>query len=217
LTSSTGYSEGRLPDAVAEIAEVMSTFTGAWALCGGWAVDAWLGSQSRDHGDVDIVVFADEHDLLFEHLKDWHLVAHEDDFRERHAEAWRGRWLEVPSHIHAKRGDGTRLPDLLPSPVVWGYPLDIQVNERAGEDWVCQRNPQVAIPLSQSMAASPWGLKAVVPEVLLFYKAGEKRRPQDEGDFEALLPLLTPAQRHWLREALALVQPGHPWLARLEA
>lgn len=203
-----------LPDSVAEIADLMATYRGFWALCGGWAVDAWLGRQTREHGDVDIVVFADELDILYNHLEGWHLVAHEDAYPERHAEAWRGRPLAVPSHIHGKRGDGTRLPDVLPSPVVWGYPLDIQVNERADGQWLCRREPRVAMPLAQSARPSGWGLPTEVPELLLYYKAAEPR-PHDEQDFEATLPLLSADQRRWLREAVGAVYPEHGWLSRL--
>ena len=37
-------------------------------------------------------------------------------------------------------------------------------------------------------------------------------RPKDEIDFATTVPHLDAAQRAWLREALALVHPGHRWL-----
>jgi len=39
------------------IAGLMSNFTPPWFICGGWAVDAWLGRRTREHGDFDITVF----------------------------------------------------------------------------------------------------------------------------------------------------------------
>ncbi len=35
------------------------------------------------------------------------------------------------------------------------------------------------------------------------------------ADFESALPHLTQAARDWLRAALSIVQPGHPWISRL--
>ena len=42
--------------------------TGVW-LDGGWGVDALLGAQYRDHGDVDLVVPVDELDVVIESLR----------------------------------------------------------------------------------------------------------------------------------------------------
>jgi len=36
-----------------------------------------------------------------------------------------------------------------------------------------------------------------------------------QRDFDAVLPRLDPSSRVWLRNALDLVQPGHPWFERL--
>ena len=40
-------------------------------------------------------------------------------------------------------------------------------------------------------------------------------REHDVQDFDAALPSLDAAQRAWLRAAIAVVHPGHPWLERL--
>jgi hypothetical protein len=39
-------------------------------------------------------------------------------------------------------------------------------------------------------------------------------RPKDEADFAAFLPRLDEPARRWLADALSLLHPGHPWLAR---
>lgn len=67
----------------------MSSFSAPWALCGGWAVEAWLGWKTRDHGDVDIMVFADDHVSLFDHLSDWQLIAHGPDTDDSTEPPWR--------------------------------------------------------------------------------------------------------------------------------
>jgi len=47
--------------------------------------------------------------------------------------------------------------------------------------------------------------------VVLLFKA-KHRRPKDDADYATLSPHLTPAERAWLNNALALVHPGHPWI-----
>jgi Aminoglycoside-2''-adenylyltransferase len=196
----------QVPEPLARVADLMSTFDGIWYVCGGWAVDAWLGRQTRDHDDVDIVVFQDDLDALLAHLAGWQLNAH-DSLTPDSVEQWDGRRLHLPAHIHARLG---------------GSNLDIQVNERSGNDWLLSREPRIALDLRRSAAKSAWGLPTLFPEVILFFKAtayfgieGLWGRPPDAADFLGLLPVLGTKQRGWLRDAISLAQPGHPWLSQL--
>ena len=56
----------------------MGTFESTWALCGGWAVDAWLGRESREHHDIDVALFHEDQFALYEHLAGWRLIGHDD-------------------------------------------------------------------------------------------------------------------------------------------
>ena len=190
-----------VPGPVARIADTMSTFCSKWALCGGWAVDAWLGRQTREHADVDIAVFHDDMQMLFEHLAGWQMIAHDTPDAD-HSDPWDGRPLNAPAHIHA------RAPD--------AFNLEFLLNERSRHNWILNRTPQIIIPLRRSVRQSGWHMPTLAPEVLLFYKATayDDLRPQDELDLLALLPHLTGEQRHWLWEVVSIVEPGHPWLAR---
>jgi hypothetical protein len=40
-------------------------------------VDAWIGEQTRDHVDIDIVAFVDDQRAVFEQLSSWNLIAHD--------------------------------------------------------------------------------------------------------------------------------------------
>jgi len=211
-----------VPAPLVSVAELMSTFRPRWSLCGGWAVDAWLGRQTREHADIDISVFQGDEQALFEHLVGWQLVAHDPNVADNSAEPWDGRPLDLPAHIHARAPDARRhLPDRLDAPVQAGFSLDIQVSERSGGDWIFSREPRIAVPLRRCVRQSGWGLPTLVAEVVLFYKATayfemlKRIRRRDERDFLALLPHLTEKQSNWLREAISLVQPGHSWLTQL--
>lgn len=219
-----------VPEPVANVADLMSTYRPAWALCGGWAVDAWLGRLTRDHGDVDIAVFVNDHQALFDHLAGWQLIAHEETrVNQGGADLWDGRRLVLPAHVHGRSPEASGpLPerfDEAGSRVVFsedGFGLDIQLGERSEGDWVLNGEPRVAMPLAGCIRQSGWGLPTVAPEVILFYKAtlyvGTKNhlRSQDEADFVALLPQLSEVQREWLWEAVSRVYDGeHPWVGWL--
>ena len=199
-----------VPEQVARVAELMSAFRADWFLCGGWAVDAWLGRQTRDHHDIEIAAFQEDQPAIFERIAGWQPIGHDDNVADDTKEPWDGRRLDMPAHVHARPGDA--------------FEFEVQFNERAGGDWIFNREPLITLPVSACTYASRWGLPAVSPEVMIFYKAhqpvwrDERRkppRPHDELDFVALLPHLSDAARSWLREAIGLVSPAHPWLARL--
>jgi hypothetical protein len=194
------------PEPLDRVADLMSAFGGMWFLCGGWAVDAWLGRQTRDHKDVDIAVFQDDLAVLLHHFAGWQLVAH-DSIEPDSTEQWDGRRLYLPAHVHARHQ---------------GAEIDFQINERSDDEWMLMRAPSVVLPLRRCVRRSRWGLATATPEVILFYKAtayfgveGLWKRPHDDADFLGLLPVLSAKQRGWLRDAITLVQPGHPWLAQL--
>ncbi|MEX0801536.1 MAG: hypothetical protein WD379_10005 [Dehalococcoidia bacterium] len=225
-----------VPEPVALVAELMSAFPAHWALCGGWAIDAWLGRQTRDHLDVDICVFIQDQQALFDHLAGWQLVAHGPNASANTNEPWDGRRLDLPVHIHGRLDACEPPPSGILTPEQ-GFSLDVQLSDRSGRDWILSstaawewpaaartRQPCVRVPLRNGVQQSPWGLPTVVPKVLLFFKATayfgiEEQmtggRVQDEPDFIALLPHLTEEQRHWLRESIALHHPDHPWLSQL--
>jgi hypothetical protein len=215
----------------------MSGFRPAWFLCGGWAVDAWLGRQTREHGDVDITVFHDDQRAIFDQLAGWHMIA--DDIEPDTSPdrpPWDGQvldpehrwtWPKTPAHIHARPAGEANLAAL----TAWTNPpyskatddfnLEVMINERAGSDWLVNPEPRIARPIELCVRESPAGLPTAVPEVLMFFKAtaywggGKYPRAADEADFLALLPHLAEEGRQWLRNAISRLVPEHPWLPQL--
>lgn len=95
-----------------------------------------------------------------------------------------------------------------------GFWLDIQIDRRAGGDWVVSDEPYLTAPLDRCVRETPWGVPASAPEMVLFYKSRDMRL-RDRLDFAALHPLLDERQRAWLRDAID--RAGHPWLRWLSA
>jgi hypothetical protein len=187
----------------------MSGFAPQWALCGGWAVDAWFGRETRKHLDVDVAVFHDDQFAVYNHMAGWELIGHDDEVAEDSKESWHGRQLVLPAHIHAHAHDG--------------FELEFHLNERIDGAWVFSREPPVFMPLAECVRPSRWGVPAVVPEVILFYKAlppgwrgsRPELRPHDHSDFSLLLRLLNKAQRGWVAHAISSIDARHPWLPQL--
>jgi hypothetical protein len=89
------------------------------------------------------------------------------------------------------------------------------VDEVDGDDWLFRREHSIRRPLSTlSSRASRPGLPVLAPEIQLLYKS-RGLRDKDADDFENVLPHLAVTERDWLREALLVTQPSHPWIGRL--
>jgi hypothetical protein len=167
-----------------------------WAFAGGWALDLWSGSVTREHLDVDIALYRADQAALRPALPGWTFEVVARGARRVWPE---GEWLALPIHeVHAV------------SPVRIDPVLEFLLNEREGTDWVFRRNPAVRRPLSQAIVDTSLGFHVLAPEIVLLFKA-QAPRPVDEQDFAAVLPRLGVERRAWLSRALALCHPDHPW------
>jgi hypothetical protein len=205
-----------VPEAVAYVRDLLVGFDAPWFLCGGWAADAWLGRQTRDHGDVDITLFHHDQHAIFEHFSGWALVAHDPDVPDDTTEPWNGRHLDLPAHIHVP----TLGSPLASSSAVThsAFEFELMLNAVSGGRCVLDADLNVTVPLERCLQPSPWGLPTAAAEVVVFFKAGgDLMRDRDEQDFLALLPTLSEAQRSWLRVSLGKLRSDHPWLPHLDS
>jgi hypothetical protein len=100
-------------------------------------------------------------------------------------------------------------------PGTGSWRVDVMREPWDGDTWVFRRDARVRRARSEVIEHTAGGIPYAAPEVALLYKA-KGLRPKDEADFASVLPLLDATRRRWLADALALVHPGHPWLAELE-
>ena len=171
-----------------------------WCIAGGWALDLFLGRETRPHADVDVALFRGDQFLLRQHFAGWTFSKVLGGVLERWQEE---EWLHPPTHeVHARSGDQPPIT------------LEFLLNERTGGRWVFRRNPEVSCPLDRVILRSGAGLPVLCPAVVLLYKA-KTPRTVDELDFTMVRGSLDGEQLTWLRSALRTCHPRHPWLARL--
>ena len=178
------------------------TYTGRWAICGGWAITLWLDRQSRPHGDIDIAILRSELPLLRTYLLEsgWQL-----NFIENHQEfLWEGEPLSLPVHQIRGRRKGRRLNS-----------LELLMNDAKSTHWHFRRDPRVSYPIEKAFVTSAGGIPIIAPEVALLYKAKYPNEKKSKHDFERTLPALGEQQQKWLKTSIEMVEPNHPWLSLL--
>jgi hypothetical protein len=186
-----------------QVAGLLAGFDAPWWIAGGWAIDLFLGTETRHHDDVDVAVLRRDHLALHRLLRDWDLRY---ATAERTLTPWDGRPLAPPVHaVWARRSHDEDAP--------WTF--EVLLNEHRDDRWVYRRDPAISRRLDH-LGGRRDGIPFLRPEVVLLYKS---KRPTatDEIDFATVAPRLAESARAWLREALSTSAPHHPWLERLAA
>ena len=178
----------------------MLEFEPDWFIAGGWAIDLFLGQQTRAHDDIEIAVFRKDQIALQEYLSDWNLQKAVGG----KLTAWkRGEFLELPVHaIHCFR-EKAELSF-----------LEVLLNESANGVWQFRRNRRITKPLTEIYQVNDSGIPFLCPEIVLLYKS-KAPRPKDERDFSAVGEKLSFEGRQWLKDALLVSDPKHRWLESL--
>lgn len=175
-----------------------------WFVAGGWAIDLHLDRVTRPHEDVEIIILRQDQLALQAFLAGWDFQKVIPPAKRGIREPWEeGEWLEQPIHeIHATKSEGDVRS------------LEILLNEAKEDNWVFRRDPRITLPLSKMGLVSPLGIPYLCPEIVLLYKAKYLKR-KDDLDFENVINFLDGEGRQWLRSAIEIHSPSHPWLKRL--
>ena len=183
-----------------EVAALLDGLPVPWWIAGGQAIDLFVGSSTRQHQDLDVVVLRPDQLTVQAHLDGWDLrVAHHGRLIR-----WTSGQL-LATHEHG----------------IWARPnpaspwrLELLVDDVRAGQWVYRRNPAVRLPLDRLGRATASGLPYLRPEVVLLYKAKRSGAP-DEHDAAVAIPRLSRSERAWLAAAIAKDIPEHHWLPLL--
>ncbi len=170
-----------------------------WCVVGGWAIDLWLGRETRPHDDLEIAILRDDFVAIRDHLRDFHLHSVGDG--------------EVRGLAFDALPASDKHQNWVLDPVANEWRMDIMMESGDAQTWVFRRDTSIWAPRDRMIGMRD-GVQYLKPEGALLYKA-KAARPKDEADFAACLPNLDAAARSWLRESLATVHPGHAWIAAL--
>jgi len=169
-----------------------------WWVAGGWAIDLFLGKQTRDHADIDISVSRNDALRVQGYLTGWQFFAVNPPGSLR---PWKtGEVLEPPVHdIWCSRDPGC-------------WELQLMLHEERSGKWIYRRNPEIHLPLHEAYRTGADGLRYLRPELQLLFKA-KASRPKDHEDFARVWPMLDETQRSMLQDLIRREFPdGHPWL-----
>ncbi|MHB9025924.1 MAG: nucleotidyltransferase domain-containing protein, partial [Armatimonadota bacterium] len=192
------------PLSVDEVVELMSGLATPWWIAGGWAIDLFLGRQTRTHADIDVLIRRDDQLIVQEYLADWDLYK----TQQPGLKSWpAGEFLNRPiDDIWCRR-----TPD-----APWA--LQLMLLDTDGDRWVFKRDATIGGALAEIGGHSTTGIPYLRPEIQLLYKAKPHTLTKDQSDFDLAVPCLTREAQAWLlRQLLRRFPEGHDWITALTA
>jgi len=189
-----------------QVATLFASLSAPWWIAGGWAIDLFLGRQTREHEDIDVLFLRRDQAAVRALFAGWDVQAALPPPRD---ETWPFRFW----------GQGETLDPAIHD--IWCRPtpdepwaIQLMVADTRDEQWLFRRMPSIVRPLATIGCATVDGIPYLAPEIQLLHKA-KGLRPKDEADFACALPALTVERRQWLRAALRVEHSQHPWLGRI--
>lgn len=180
------------------IQSLLSGFQYPWFIAGGWAIDLYIGRETREHSDIEIAIFREDQLRLKEFLAGWNLCKVD----HHKISLWDGGFLKLPIHeIHACKRES-------------GDVLEILLNEADSREWIFRRDSRIKQPKHAIWCHAESGFPILNPEIVLLYKT-KNTRDKDTLDFLNVKDFLNDNQKTWLRKAIELQDSKHEWLEYL--
>jgi hypothetical protein len=171
-----------------------------WCVVGGWALDLWQGSKTREHDDLEFTVLREDVGIFRRKLGDMAFYTVNDGVIE-----------PLPA-------DRDPAPEIFQ---IWCFDraagcwrADMMIEPGTNDTWVYKRDPEITRPRIEMVSLTANGIPYLSPSAVLLFKA-KHRRPKDEEDFARAQPRLPLPERRWLKDCLARLHPGHDWLQAL--
>jgi len=211
---------------VAQANQLMRGIGVDYAICGGFAIELFLGREIRSHGDIDVSLYWNERDktVLYMLQAGWQIY-------EMCGGGMAHRITSVYDQRREKRNlfcmkEGCALVKLSALREINMFAVDFDhsgqkkldfieflFNDKTEAGFSYARNPQITRPLAQAIQSRE-GVPYLAPELVLLYKSTDIAREGYRQDFDEARGHMTREQLDWLQNALRVMNPlGHPWMA----
>lgn len=200
-----------------------------YAFCGGWAIDLFLGRQTRRHSDVDLLAYWPDRDRMIEDMKALGFTVYEmlgGGLAHRITDVRVQRRIKRNIFCIRQGCDLVRLKEA-GEPEIFAIDfrrigqtqpdfLEFLFNDRTPEEFLYARDPSIRRDRRKAIL-STGGIPYLTPELCLLYKSTDIQREGYQQDCEQAAARMDSEQKARLAGALARLYPqGHPWIAVLD-
>lgn len=196
-----------------------------YAICGGFAIDLFLGYESRKHGDIDILAYWKERNTIILYMQSLGYKVYEMlggglahhitniDYQKN-----------MKQNIFCLTKD-CELVEITPTDETDIYVIDFfhvgqtklnfvefLFNDKDENDFLYARNKAIKRELRKVILYKN-DIPYLAPELLLLYKSTDTEREGYQQDFDLAFLKMKEEQKDWLNNSLKIMYPdGHKWL-----
>ena len=195
-----------------------------YAICGGYAIDLFVGHKTRPHKDLDVSVYWENRDTLVQYMLDneWdiyepcgcehlHKISSITDQKRVKSNIWCVRpgnphyiFSDHENNMFAVDFDGAEQTEL--------DFIEFLFNNRKEGFILYARNDAVKLNMNNAILEKN-GIPFLAPELVLLYKSTAVNNPDYQLDFDNAMLKMNNDQQEWVRESLVSIFPnGHKWL-----
>ena len=219
-----------------EFKEFFSQLDIDWAICGGDAIDLFIGEQTREHKDLDIAVFWQDREQIIKYMldKNWRVFEPEagklreitdisNDYR-REDNLWCISRDNNTYNIVSLGNDYYDITTSQKNQERLDF-IEFLFNKQEDGHFLYKRNHALRIQMDKAIIRTQDGIPYLAPEMVLLYKSIfirylESEKIEDKEmvanyrhDFEMSNNRFSGEQIRWLYNALKICYPnGHEWL-----
>lgn len=195
-----------------------------WAVCGGFALDLFLGKNIRTHGDLDICVLEKDRNTIKNYVlnKGWRIYEFRGQGKVRPLESG---MLSDPGRNLMCVKDGCDIVKFYPcedegmlyhqffhTGINGFHYLEFLFNSESDGYLVLDQRNSLVRELSKAFLTRD-GIPYLAPEIVLLYKASDSENPDYQLDFQETYPYLNDEQNAWFFSAMKQLYPnGHGWM-----
>lgn len=222
---------------IEEVTKLMGNMVDEWAVCGGDAIDLFVGKTTRLHKDMDIAVFWNDREQIIDSFLNtgWRIfepdngllreiLSIQDDLCTED-----NLWcIKANSNSYEIRNIYDNFYEITTERKhqdIMDF-IELLLNRKEDDLFLYKRNP--SINLSNAIHYTKENIPYLAPKMVLLYKSifvkfTKSTQKNDiemivnyRHDFDVAIKNLSEKQRDWLRNALNISFPnGHEWLEQL--
>ena len=195
-----------------------------YAICGGHAIDLFVGRKTRPHKDLDVAAYWEDRDKLIQYMLDdgWdvyepcgkphlHKINNVNNQMRIQDNIWctklsnkTYKFTEQEKDMYAVKYDECEQTKL-------DY-IEFLFKTIKDGDFLYKRNHDIKLRLEKAILTAN-DIPILAPEMVLLYKSTAANETEYQMDFDNTLSELSKEQKAWLKNSLSIMFPdGHKWL-----